>query len=419
MSKPPLPPVDTPAHRLDPYPMFALLREHSPVHWEEASRSWYVSRYADVAELLLDRRLGAHDDPGWIRELPEHEQAAVVPVEDHLARWPVFSDRPAQAAVRRLVQPALTRGAVGPFADGIRADARALADLLPDSPADLLTGFARPAAVRTVTRLLGAPAQDAGPLLEEWSDRLIAYLGHSGVDVALARAAGPAVAGLTDFVLGELLPAKSTPVAVQLARALDDDLVEPADVVAMVAQLVTGGIEPMATATCVAALHAPPAPPDGRNLYTWAEESVTTALRVDPAFHYAPREAKADFDFRGHRFRRGQRVILLLASAGHDTHGLPQRSGCPVTGGGASTGRHLAFGKGRHFCLGAPLAHLHLRVALETLEEAGALDRVDRDGVEREAVLSITSFRRFPLRARALTWRPDGDGRVAEGRPAR
>ncbi|MFD9793378.1 cytochrome P450 [Streptomyces sp. NPDC059070] len=415
MTAPTLPPVDTPAHRLDPYPLFARLREHAPVHWDPARRSWYVSRYDDVAELLLERRLGAHDDAEWMKELPEDEHAVIAPVEDHLARWPVFSDRPAQAAVRRLLQPALTRGAVAPFADGIRADARALAAALPDGPCDLLTDFARPAAVRTVTRLLGAPAQEAGALLEEWSDRLIAYLGHSGADAGLARAAAPAVAGLTDFVLGELLPAASGPVAVQLARALDEEGVSAADVVAMVAQLVTGGIEPMATATCVAALRPPPpATPCGHDLPAWSEETVTTALRLDPPFHYAPREVKADFDFRGHRLRTGQRVVLLLASAGHDTSGPPRQPGtCPVTASGTGAGRHLAFGKGRHFCLGAPLALLHLRVVLEELQQAGVLGRVDRGGVVREPVLSITSFARFPLGPRPAAVSAAGAGPAA------
>lgn len=385
--------------RRDPYALYRLLRERAPVHWDEETNSWYVSRHMEVTELLLDRRLGAHEYPEWIRSLPDDERIPFVTVEDHLARWPVFSDRPAQVLLRRLIQPALNRTTVEALAPGIRTTLKALAAGIPAAEADLLRDFARPAAVATITWLLGIP-QAAAPQLERWSDLLIAYLAHPGLDADVARAAQPAVEELTAFVMTELLPGTTAPVGLALARALRESAVEPADAVAMIAQLVTGGIEPTATATCVAALHHRPASSDPLR----HADDIEIALRADPPFHFAPREAKTDFDYRGHHFAKGQRVVLILASAGHD--GLDGSSGprCPVTSGSATGERHVAFGRGRHYCLGAPLARLHLTLAQTALHEAGVLDRVDQAAVVREqTAVGITSFVRFPLRAARRT----------------
>ncbi|MGW1518744.1 cytochrome P450 [Streptomyces sp. NPDC002287] len=390
-----VPPVVTPESRRDPYPLFRRLREHAPVHFDEATSSWYVSRYADVAALLLDPRLGAHDFPEWIHTLPEPGRSVIVPVEEHLARWPVFSDRPAQLRLRRLLQPALTRAAVGELEPEITGAARRLATALPAGPADLLAGFARPAARWTVARLLGLP-EEAGRQLEEWSDPLIDYVGTPGMDVPAALRAAPAVTALTDFVHEELLPRASTPVARALAGAVRHPEVEPEDVVAMVAQLVTGGIEPTATATCVAALRA--AGPGGGPQS--AEAGVEEALRADPPFQIAVREAKTSFDYQGRRFAEGQRVVLLLASAGQDDSGPRGGGGCPVTGAGRGGPSHLAFGRGRHYCLGAPLARLHLRAALSALYEAGVPARIDGAAVVRGEFFGLAAYRAVPLRAR-------------------
>ncbi|WP_369382991.1 cytochrome P450 [Streptomyces sp. cg36] len=405
MSARPIPPLVSPENGRDPYPLYQLLREHSPVHWDAATSSWYISRYADVAELLLDARLGAHDYPDVIHTLPEQDRAVIAPVEDHLARWPVFSDRPSQALLRRRLQSVLTRSAVQPLEPEIRAAVRRHVQEGLAGPADLLDDFARPAARWTVSRLLGVHAEQEGRQLEAWSDLLIEYLRHAGLDAEVARVALPAVTGLTSFVRDELLPRATTPMAVQLARATEDPRIEPADVVAMVAQLVTGGIEPTATATCTAALGM-----SVQSSRTAGEGGVPTddaavveaALRAEPPFQFAPREAKASFDYKGHQIIKGQRVVLLLASAGREDMAEAGTTGCPVTGAGGAGHRprpHLAFGRGRHYCLGAPLARMHLQAAVAELRAAGVPERLDRTAVVRDEVFGLAAYRSVPLRA--------------------
>lgn len=92
-------------------------------------------------------------------------------------------------------------------------------------------------------------------------------------------------------------------------------------------------------------------------------------------------------------------MVLLLASAGQDDS-VPRGGGCPVTGAGRGGPSHLAFGRGRHYCLGAPLARLHLRAALSALYEAGVPARIDGAAVVRGEFFGLAAYRAVPLRAR-------------------
>jgi cytochrome P450 len=375
-----------------PHGLFAQLRDRSPVHWDQEAQEWYVSRYQDVVELLLDDRLGVLSFPDWIADVPLDYRASVVTVESHMAKWPVFSDHPEQAWLKKNVQSCFTRRAVEVMKESIYASAKSLVERLFHGGSDFLHDFARPAATATAMKLFGVTDPCETALLESWSGSLMRYVEASRVDSELATDASSAVEELSTFVLERLLPDSSSFLCLRLHSALNEGVVSAEDVVAMVAQLLTGGIEPTATATCVAAITSA-----GRGGVAFDEASseyqVEEALRSDAPFRIVAREAKCDFTFQGTRIQRGQRVKLLVSSANDE---LETAEGRLLSSGAG----HLTFGKGPHYCIGAPLARLHLRVTLPVLAAANIFPRIDLPAVRRSSSLGTSSFISVPLKPR-------------------
>jgi len=355
-----------PAVALDPYPWYALLRSEDPVHWSEEFQAWFVTRYEDVFELLLDSRLGARVARTSFEGLSPSGRAAALRVERFLSRWLVFADPPYHDRARRIVAGAFSPAAVTKMNGSLckHADV-AVAGFIHGG--DLLAELCRPYALAVIGDVLGAlPAELAE--LSANARMIMDYL-SSRADTEIAERSCAAVDALTAYVGDVVLPRSRGSVAGSLARSVTKGSLTVEEATGVFTQLLTGGIEPvsMATAVCLASVHA-----QQDTLHQvrsgelrW-EDVIEEALRYDAPFHFAPRRARMDFDFRGRRIRAGERVALVLASANRDERRFadPDRFD-PVRGAQG----HLAFGRGGHFCVGAALARAGSRTLLRCLDE--------------------------------------------------
>ncbi|KOG44800.1 hypothetical protein ADK38_46185, partial [Streptomyces varsoviensis] len=160
--------------------------------------------------------------------------------------------------------------------------------------------------------------------------------------------------------------------------------------------LLTGGIEPLGTglAGTVLALHRSPGQLAAvRRGEIPHAHAVEEALRHDPPFHFAPRRASADLTVGGREIRRGQRVVLLLASANRDERQFPDGERFDARRGPVP---HLAFGRGGHFCLGAVLARTQITTALRALERRLPELRLDVAAARRAPSFGKTILRPVP-----------------------
>ncbi len=341
----------------DPYPFYARARAMGPlVRWNDFAMPMATTQAAVLA-VLKDRRFG--------RGMP------AAPVPPHLAPFHAVEahsllelEPPRHTRLRALVTRAFTSRAVSRLAPGIEALCHALVGAFPaEGPFDLRPAYAERVPVVTIARLLGVPEEDADDLLR-WSHAMVAMYqaGRTRAVEAAASAAAVEFAAYLRDAIGAKRRAPADDLLSELIAARDGEGgLSEEELVSTVVLLLNAGHEAtvQALGLGVAALLARGLRPEG-DLDALVEE----VLRFDPPLHLFTRRAKEDAEILGHRFAAGDAVGCLPASAGRD----PAAHDRPDEFDPARAPRpHAAFGAGIHFCVGAPLARLEMRVALAVL----------------------------------------------------
>ncbi|MEI5008141.1 cytochrome P450 [Streptomyces sp. PmtA] len=366
---------------LDPYPVFARMRALDPVHWNEPTNSWYVTTYGDVARLLREESLSAcpgdYTGPQRDADRPEVEEAMAF-----FNSWMVFSDPPHQTRLRETVAPAFPRRSAEAWAGHVRRTARDLLDAVGEGETDLFDAFAAPLAVRLTCAVLGVPEEDVR-LVQHWSSRLIGFLSTPTADPVRARIALRARDDLRKYLQDTVIPG---------LRATDDERLiplrgiaelDPEDALALFAQLLTGGIDPVASALATTAdvllRWDPAARAEALARPELLEAVVEEALRYDAPFHFVPRSTTVPLEVGGRTVPAGRRLVLVIASANRDE---AVYEGPDAFRPGRGGPRHLSFGLGRHYCLGALLSRVILREGVLAL-----LERLD--GTEARPLVAV------------------------------
>jgi cytochrome P450 len=358
-----------PAFVQDPYRAYAAVRPVAPAFFWEQYGFWCFATHAAVSALLRDRRFGrdmlhlaTREELGWPEPAPH--LAPFLAVE----RWSLLElEPPEHTRLRGLVNRAFVSREVERLAPRVAALARALIDRFPAGrEVDLLTAFATPIPLTIIAEMLGVPVE-RGPDLLAWSHAMVAMY-QFGRNAAVEAAAVAATEAFVAFLAGEIGERRRSPRDDLLTRLVTvesgGERLSDAEIVATAILLLNAGHEASvhAIAHAVKALVETGVRPDAGN----AEAVVEEALRYDPPLHLFTRYALEDLVFDGVALKRGDKVGLLLGAANRDPHRFadpdafrPERTPNP----------HVAFGAGIHFCVGAPLARLEMRIALPILFE--------------------------------------------------
>ncbi|MFE7622463.1 cytochrome P450 [Streptomyces sp. NPDC057509] len=375
----------------DPHPVYHRMRGAAPVLWHEPTAGWYVTGHREVGALLREPTLSARPGDGFTDRLTGGDRAAGDRVEDFFDRWMVFSDAPAHTRLRTAASAMCAPRAAEAWRDAASRDANTLLADLDLNTADFAHDFALPLATAVTCDFLGVPADDREQL-GVWSDALMAYLAAQWAEPATTRQADRALAELRAYLTARTAarPRDAPSPCLDMLAAVGPD-----NAPALFAQLLTGGIEPVAA--CLATAIAETAAGPGPVLEADTADLVEEALRFDAPFHIVPRIATAELVVAGSRLRPGDRVVLVIAAANRDplVHRDPDR----FTPGRPAAGRHLAFGAGQHYCLGAPLARTVLTAGLEAVRQRLRSAAVRGVTAEREPRVGATVWRRVALMA--------------------
>ncbi|PBC66220.1 cytochrome P450 [Streptomyces sp. TLI_235] len=344
----------------DPLGWFDQVRERTPVLWHPETGSWYITRFDDVWALLTDDRLAARSAEPFLRELTDEQRTAAEPLVAFLARWPIFLDPPDHGVVRRVLRAAFSPGTTAGLAAAVGA-ALSTAGLPAADADDLLDSLLRPACAAALGTLLGVDPADLA-LLADCSERLIGFVGRRDLDLEVIRDAHEALDRLGEYV--ERACARgASPLAAAVGAAVRVGTLSPTDAVAIYAQLVTGALEPT-VATLSVALEAVTAGPRSRQGYRSDPAGFTAeAVRLATPFHFAARRAVRELVLDEQRIPAEARVVLVLAAADRDPRRFPE----PLEFRWDREQPSVAFGRGRHACLGQVVVHQVVRAVLDTL----------------------------------------------------
>lgn len=363
----PLPELWSPAAIDDPYPIYDYWRAAQPIRW--TGGDWQMFRYADVQTLLRDLRLGAEQfqtDPQWLAT------TGFAPLFEARAKMMLFTDPPDHTRLRTLVHRAFTPRVV----ESYRPLVQRIVDQLLDAAAvrgeiELIGEFAYPLPVTVIAHMLGVPV-DMHDQFRRWSDSLAAFIGGTTrPEAEVLPAALQAVLDMSDFILALVAERRRVPrddLLSVLAQVEDGgDRLSEQELVANSILLLLAGHETTTNLIgngTLALLRHPDQLALLRDHPELTAAAIEELLRYDSPVQMTSRRALTDIEFQGHHIAAGQTVTLFIGSANRDPAQYEDPGRLDLT---RSDVRHLSFGHGSHYCLGAPLARLEGQVAISTL----------------------------------------------------
>jgi cytochrome P450 len=385
----------------DPHAIWRWLREHAPVYWH-GQRSgpgyWVITKHEDVRLVSRDARQFISSGGTSTMDL-EHSDTAS-PAYEMLRRTLVITDPPQHTKLRALVNKAFTPQAVTRVEPVIRA---VVAGLIQEARSKQEFDFVGDVAARVpfgvTCELVGIPGQDRGALFQS-----IAPIMGSHVDHAPDEEGGPmaAAVALIDYLRGLIGERTRSPgrdlVSGLVGAELDGERLDTLDMLAMVILLFVAGVETTVNAISGGMRAFFDHPNERRrveedpSLWPTAVEEI---LRwTSPTMVSMVRTATDGYELRGQPIERGQKVTLWYGSANRDRDVFAGPDRFEV---GRTPNDHLAFGHGAHFCLGASLARVEIRLALAAvLEGLPGLEPAGEPVRLRSNILS--GFERMPVR---------------------
>jgi len=383
-------PYDYDLHE-DPYPTYARLRSEAPLYRNDELDFWALSRHQDVMDAFRDpehfsNRYGVSLDPSaW---------------GPHAHRSMSFlaMDPPRHTRMRALVSKGFTPRRVAELEPRIREIARGhMEACLERASFDLVGDFAGRFPMDVISELVGVPRADR-PELRRLADLLVhrqegvADVPPEGAEAALAMAAY-----FTDLVAQRRRTPAGDLVSALLDADVDGDRLSDDEIVSFLFLMVVAGNE-TTTKLIANAWYWGWRFPDERakalddpgRVADWVEET----LRYDNSTQLLARYVAADVELHGTTVPAGHRVLLLVGSANRDERVFaePDRYDLDREIGN----RTASFGSGRHFCLGAPLARLEGRVALEEFRRRVRDYEIDPDGAVRVHSVNVRGFAALP-----------------------
>ena len=375
----------------DPYPVYRALRERAPLYRNAAQNFWAVPRHADVLAAFKDTaRLSSRGGVSLeISDLGD-EAERVLSI--------LGMDPPRHGKMRALVSRGFTPRRVAALEPAVRTLARGfIKKFAREGVCEFVGDFAGRLPMDVISEMLGVPQTDRVELRALADTVLHRPEGMRGVPPEGVAASGR----LLEYFVRTLAARRKRPgedlASALLTVELDGARLAEHEIVAFCYLMVIAGNETTTKllANCLYWLGRNPserAKVRGHpaRIPAWIEET----LRYDNSTQLMARTVARDFEWHGEKLAAGEKVLLLIGSANRDERVFQNAARFDLS---RDNSEHLSFGRGAHFCLGASLARLEARVALEEFERHIPDWEVDEAGAVRVHNPNVRGFSRLPV----------------------
>ena len=375
----------------DPYPIYADLRAHAPVYRNERLGFTALSRHADVLAGFNDvarfsNALGVSLDP-----------AATHPAARATMSF-LAMDPPRHTRMRGLVSRAFTPRRIADLEPRVRElTCQHIARFVGEGRCDFVRDFAARLPMDVISEMLGVPEADRDRLRELADAVVHREDGMYDIPPAGMAAAAELLGYFTEVVTERRRVPQDDLSAALLSAEIDGDRLDDAEVVGFLFLMIIAGNETTAKLLGNALYWLWRNPEQRRSIDAdpkliprWVEET----LRYDGSTQALARTLTADVELHGERLRAGDRVVLLVGSGNRDERVFADADRFDVR---RDTGDMLSFGHGLHFCLGAALARLESRVALEEVQARLRGWEIDPAGLKRNHSVNVRGFSSMPI----------------------
>jgi len=360
-----------PGYISNPYPIYHRLREDDPVRWDEGSHAWVLTGYADVVAALRDQRLSAVRfmlDPDWF---PEEIRATLTAPSRALTRQMLFLDPPDHTRLRSLVVKAFTPRVIEAMRPNIQQLVDELLDaVLPQGRMDVINDFAYPLPAIVIAQMLGVPPEDRDKFTR-WTSSFGFLIGANNPTIEAVIQALYDVAAFIDYFRAIIIRRRTTPeddlMQAMIAAEEQGDRLSEEELLANCVLLLAAGhgtTTHLISNGMLALLQHPDQLVELRDNPSLISSAVAELLRYDSPVQLTSRLAREDFELRGKTIMAGQALSMHIGAANRDPAQFAQPDRLDLH---RFENRHLAFGHGIHYCLGAPLARIEAEIAFATL----------------------------------------------------
>jgi cytochrome P450 len=379
----------------DPYPTYRWLRDHAPLYRNDAMNFWALSRFRDVMSAFLDWQTYSSVG-GLVLEKMDPKHLEMTPMM-------IFMDPPQHDRLRKLVSRAFTPRRTAALEGFVRTLAAKLLDpLLERGGGDFVAEFSTPLPMDVIFTLLGVPEGDRRQL-REWTD--ISLSRDPGTDAIPPRAIAAGLESLRYWfeLVREL---RGRPNDGLICGLFDVELetddgrstrLSDGEIIGFCSLLGAAGSETTTRLLGFAAVLFARHPEQYARVLAdpgAIPGAVEEVLRWSSPAQYAVRTITRDVEWYGRRIPAGDRILLLLGAANRDEREYPHPDCFDI---GRDVPTQLGFGQGVHYCIGASLARLETRVALEEFAKRFPRYAVDEARCRRVHMSNVHGYESIPI----------------------
>jgi cytochrome P450 len=359
------------ATRRNPFPLYESLQEQDPVHWSSAVRSWIITRYDDVRQVALSPTMSSDRLRPFYEALRDERREILSGVIRYLNEWLVFKAAPEHTRLRKMMNAVFSLKMIDAREPQIRRTVEDLfAAVESGRPFDFVKDVAVLLPAYVILDMMGLPRSDF-PLIKAWSDDLRLFIGTSRADEDKYRKARSGADHMSAYFRNIIEQRRAQPgedVITRMMQAQDErGSLNEDELVAMCMLVLFGGHETTTNllgSAVVALLEHPHQQQLLRDNPQLMDSAVEEFLRYDGPSNSIARVVAVDHELQGKALRAGDRVFAMINAANRDPRRFDRPHELDIQ---RSPNRHLTFGQGLHFCLGAPLARLETKVCISAL----------------------------------------------------